>query len=95
MPPSLRVKAKHGKVPQIPPSDRPTLEQAIGQVLRQLRSDRGLKQVDVAVATNFAVTTLRKMEGGKQSMTIRSLDALAMFYCLPIEEIIVRAKKLR
>ena len=74
---------------------RPTLEQAIGRVLRELRSGKGLKQIDVAVATNFAVTTLRKMEGGKQSMTIRSLDALAMYYQLPIEEIIIRAKKMR
>lgn len=69
-----------------------TLEQAIGQVLRGLRKNKGLKQIEVAVATNFAVTTLRKMEGGKQSMTIRSLDALAMFYSLPIEELIIRAK---
>ena len=76
-------------------TEKPTLEQAIGQVLRKLRSDKGLKQVDVAVATNFAVTTLGKMEGGKQSMTIRSLDALAMFYRLPIEEIIIRAKQVR
>jgi transcriptional regulator with XRE-family HTH domain len=82
-------------VPKKPEPDRPTLEQAIGLVLRELRSDRGLKQVEVAVATNFAVKTLRNMEGGKQSMTIRSLDALAMFYRLPIEDIIVRAKKLR
>ena len=78
-----------------PNPSRPTLEQAIGRVLRELRSGKGLKQIDVAVATNFAVTTLRKMEGGKQSMTIRSLDALAMFYQLPIEEIIIRAKKMR
>jgi transcriptional regulator with XRE-family HTH domain len=73
----------------------PTLEQAIGQVLRGLRKNKGIKQIEVAVATGFAVTTLRKMEGGKQSMTIRSLDALAMFYKLPIEELIIRAKGLR
>jgi hypothetical protein len=35
------------------------------------------------------------MESGKQSMTIRSLDALAMFYRLPIEELIIRAKRMR
>jgi transcriptional regulator with XRE-family HTH domain len=73
----------------------PTLEQAIGLVLRGLRKNKGIKQIEVAVATGFAVTTLRKMESGKQSMTIRSLDALAMFYKLPIEELIIRAKKLR
>jgi transcriptional regulator with XRE-family HTH domain len=72
-----------------------TLEQAIGGVIRRLRMENGLKQIEVAVATGFAVTTLRKMESGKQSMTIRSLDALAMFYCLPIEELIIRAKRMR
>ena len=44
-----------------------TLEQAIGQVLRGLRTNKGLKQIEVAVATGFAVTTLRKMEGGNRA----------------------------
>lgn len=72
-----------------------TLEQAIGRVLRKERQDRGLKQVEVAVATNFGVRSIRTMEHGKQSMTIRSLDALAQFYELPIEEVVIRAKRLR
>ena len=72
-----------------------TLEQAIGRVLRQERLDRGLKQIEVAVATNFGVRSIRTMEHGNQSMTIRSLDALAMFYDLPIEQVIIRAKQLR
>lgn len=72
-----------------------TLEQAIGRILRKERLDRGLRQIDVAVATNFAVRSIRTMEHGKQSMTIRSLDALAMFYRMPIEDLIIRAKRLR
>jgi transcriptional regulator with XRE-family HTH domain len=72
-----------------------TLEQAVGQILRNLRAERKLKQIDVSVATNFAVRSLRTMEHGRQSMTIRSLDALAMFYELPIEDVLIRAKKLR
>lgn len=72
-----------------------TLEQAIGRILRRERLDRDLTQVDVAAATNFGVRSIRIMEHGKQSMTIRSLDALAHFYQLPIEEVIVRAKRLR
>jgi len=72
-----------------------TLEQAIGQVLRKERLDRGLNQIDIAVATNFGVRSIRTMEQGKQSMTIRSLDALAMYFQLPIEEVIIRAKRLR
>lgn len=72
-----------------------TLEQAIGRILRKERLDRGLRQIDVAVATNFAVRSIRTMEHGNQSMTIRSLDALALFYRLPIEDLIIRAKRLR
>jgi transcriptional regulator with XRE-family HTH domain len=72
-----------------------TLEQAIGQILRRERLDRGLKQVDVAAATNFGVRTIRTMEYGRKSMTIRSLDAIALFFDLPVEEVIIRAKKLR
>ncbi|WP_256370069.1 helix-turn-helix domain-containing protein [Granulicella sp. L60] len=79
---------------RIPP-EGPTLEQAIGQVLRKERLNRGLKQVEVSAATNFSVRSIGKMENGRQSMTIRSLDALAMFYGLPIEEVIIRAKQLR
>lgn len=72
-----------------------TLEQAIGRILRKERLDRALKQADVAAATNFGVRSIRTMEHGNQSMTIRSLDALALFYELPIEEVIIRAKRLR
>jgi len=72
-----------------------TLEQAIGRILRKERLDRGLTQVDVAAATNFGVRSIRTMEYGRQSMTIRSLDALAFFYRLPIEDVIIRAKRLR
>lgn len=72
-----------------------TLEQAIGRVLRKLRDDKRLARVDVCAATGFAETALKNMEAGRQSMTIRSLDALAMYYGLTIEEIIIRAKKLR
>jgi transcriptional regulator with XRE-family HTH domain len=72
-----------------------TLEQAIGRVLRKERLDRGLTQIEVAVSTNFGLRSIRTMEHGLQSMTIRSLDALALFYELPLEEVIIRAKKLR
>ncbi|WP_128912252.1 helix-turn-helix domain-containing protein [Granulicella sibirica] len=72
-----------------------TLEQAIGRVLFDLRTQRNLNQIDVAIATNFAVRTIRTMEQGRQSMTIRSLDALALFYRIRIEDILIRAKALR
>jgi transcriptional regulator with XRE-family HTH domain len=72
-----------------------TLEQAIGQLLRNRRIALGLKQVEVSAATGFALRTIRTMEKGKQSMTIRSLDAIAMYYNIPVEKLIAKAKKLR
>ena len=72
-----------------------TLEQAIGHILRIRRTALGLKQVEVSAATGFALRSIRTMEQGKQSMTIRSLDALAMFYRVPLEELIIQAKQLR
>ena len=72
-----------------------TLEQAIGQLLRRFRIARGLKQVEVSVATGFGLRSIRTMEQGKQSMTIRSLDALSMYYRVPLEDLIRQAKELR
>jgi hypothetical protein len=34
-------------------NEPPTLEQALGRVIRVLRKDKGLKQVEVSVATGF------------------------------------------
>jgi hypothetical protein len=49
-----------------------TLEQAIGQILRGRRLDLGLKQIEVSAATGFGLRSIRTMEHGRQSMTIRS-----------------------
>lgn len=72
-----------------------TLEQAIGAVLRNRRVALGLRQVEVSVATGFGLRSIRTMEQGKQSMTLRSLDALAMYYGIALEDLIIQAKKLR
>jgi transcriptional regulator with XRE-family HTH domain len=72
-----------------------TLEQAIGHLLRSRRIALGLKQIDVSAATGFALRSIRTMEQGKQSMTIRSLDAVAMYYKIPLEELIADAIALR
>ena len=95
MPLRYAVKLKDWTMADRETSEGITLEQAIGRILRKERLDRGLKQVEVAAATNFGLRSIRTMEYGKQSMTIRSLDAMSMFYQLSIEEVIIRAKKLR
>lgn len=95
VPLNYAVNVDHEGVADFQKPESLTLEQAIGRVLLNLRSERNLNQVDVAVATNFGLRSIRTMEHGSQSMTIRSLDALAMFYRIPIEELIIRAKRLR
>ena len=72
-----------------------TLEQAIGQLLQSRRTALGLKQIEDSVATGFALRSIRKTEQGKPSMAIRSLDAMAMYYNVPLEKLISKAKKLR
>ena len=82
-------------MPDVQQSADLTLEQAIGQLLRRFRLARGLKQVEVSEVTGFGLRSIRTMEQGKQSMTIRSLDALSMYYCIPLEDLIRQAKELR
>jgi transcriptional regulator with XRE-family HTH domain len=72
-----------------------TLEQAVGQILRALRESRGLKQVEVAAATGYSQRTIGMIERGEKSPTIRTLENFATFYNVPLERLIVQAKRLR
>lgn len=72
-----------------------TLEKALGRVFTDLRERRGLKQVDVAVATGYVERTVGMIERGEKSPTLRTMNNFASFYCVPLEELIVRAKHLR
>jgi helix-turn-helix protein len=95
VPSAIRVNIKYRYMADFQKPEALTLEQAIGRILRELRSSRKLTQIEVSAATNFGLRSIRTMEHGTKSMTIRSLDALAMFYRIPIEELIIRAKRLR
>ena len=72
-----------------------TLERAVGRVFTELRESRGLKQVDVSVATGYVERTIGMVERGEKSPTLRTLDNFATFYGVPLETIIIRAKALR
>ena len=71
VPLNYAVNVDHEGVADFQKSESLTLEKAIGRVLLNLRSERDLNQVDVAVATNFGLRSIRTMEHGSQSMTIR------------------------
>jgi transcriptional regulator with XRE-family HTH domain len=78
------------------PSFKPlTLEKAVGRVFAELRESRGLKQVDVSVATGYVERTVGMIERGEKSPTLRTMDNFASFYNVPLETVIIRAKKLR
>jgi transcriptional regulator with XRE-family HTH domain len=72
-----------------------TLEKAVGRVFTELRESRGLKQVDVSVATGYVERTVGMVERGEKSPTLRTMDNFASFYGVPLETVIVRAKELR
>jgi transcriptional regulator with XRE-family HTH domain len=72
-----------------------TLERAVGRVFTELRESRGLKQVDVSVATGYVERTVGMIERGEKSPTLRTLENFASFYGVPLETIIIRAKQLR
>jgi transcriptional regulator with XRE-family HTH domain len=72
-----------------------TLEEAFGQVLRKLRESRGFKQVDVSAATGYSQRTVGMIERGEKSPTLRTIEDFATFYDVPLERLIVQAKRLR
>jgi transcriptional regulator with XRE-family HTH domain len=72
-----------------------TLEKAVGRVFAELWESRGLKQVDVSVATGYVERTVGMIERGEKSPTLRTMENFANFYGVPLETIIIRAKQLR
>jgi transcriptional regulator with XRE-family HTH domain len=72
-----------------------TLEAAFGQVLRTLRKSRGLKQVEVSAATGYSQRAVGMIERGEKSPTLRTIEDFATFYNVPLERLIVQAKRLR
>jgi transcriptional regulator with XRE-family HTH domain len=78
-----------------PKSAISTLEEAFGQVLRELRESKRLKQVEVSVATGYSQRTVGMIERGEKSPTLRTIEDFATFYKVPLERLIVQAKRLR
>jgi transcriptional regulator with XRE-family HTH domain len=72
-----------------------TLEAAFGQVLRTLRESRGFKQVEVSAGTGYSQRAVGMIERGEKSPTLRTIEDFATFYDVPLERLIVRAKRLR
>jgi transcriptional regulator with XRE-family HTH domain len=72
-----------------------TLEEAFGEVLRRLRNRKNLKQVDVSTATGYSQRTIGMIERGEKSPTLRTMEDFSTFYKVPLEKLIIMAKRLR
>ena len=72
-----------------------TLEQAFGQILRKLREEMGIKQVEASADTGYSQRTIGMIERGEKSPTLRTMENFATFYSIPLETLIIQAKKLR
>jgi DNA-binding XRE family transcriptional regulator len=80
-------------VRQIQPKSGP--ERALGSVLRELRDEKGLSQLDVYVRFGIDRTQLSAVERGVQSPTLRTIDRFAKMYRVTLSELMRRTEKSR
>jgi transcriptional regulator with XRE-family HTH domain len=74
---------------------RLTLEKALGLIVTQQRLRKGWNQVDLAAMTGFAKRSIGAIERGEASPTLRTIEALAAAFEVPIERLIHQAARLR
>ncbi len=71
-----------------------TLEQAFGQIIFARREKKGLKQVDLAVASGYSLRYIGELERGEKSATMRTMHDLATLLNVRLSVLIVEAEKL-
>lgn len=78
---------------QIQPKSGP--EKALGSVLREIRNERGLSQLEVYEKFGIDRTQLSAIERGVQSPTLRTIDRFAGAYRVTLSELMRRTEKSR
>lgn len=63
-------------------------DSAIGETLRQLRVDRKLNQIDIALALGGGQAMVSKMESGQRSLRFAEVIFLANALGMPFRELI-------
>jgi transcriptional regulator with XRE-family HTH domain len=81
----------HGR--QIQPRSGP--EKAFGSVLRDIREQAGLSQLDVFVKFGIDRTQLSAIERGVQSPTLRTIVRFSRAYRVSLTELMGRTEKSR
>jgi transcriptional regulator with XRE-family HTH domain len=78
---------------QIQPKSGP--EKALGSVLREIRDDAGLSQLDVYEKFGIDRTQLSAIERGVQSPTLRTIERFSKAYGVTLSELMRRTEKSR
>jgi transcriptional regulator with XRE-family HTH domain len=78
---------------QIQPRSGP--EKAFGSVLREIREQAGLSQLDVFVKFGIDRTQLSSIERGVQSPTLRTIVRFSRAYRVSLTELMRRTEKSR
>jgi transcriptional regulator with XRE-family HTH domain len=75
-------------------SENQPVDELFGQVLRQLRRERGLSQEDLAFESGYHRTYISLLERGKKSPSLKTLFQLANALNIQPSEIIDRIQKM-
>ncbi|HDM75264.1 MAG TPA: XRE family transcriptional regulator [Deltaproteobacteria bacterium] len=75
------------------PEDRP-IAKSFGQVLQQLRRDRGLSQEELGFASGYHRTYISLLERGHKSPSLRTIFELAKALKVEPSEIVERVQSL-
>ena len=88
--------AKQEKIELVPRRKKQlsTLEQAFGQVLLARREQKGLSQMDLAVATGYSLRYMGDVERGAKSATMRTMKDLATLLEISLGMLIDEAEQL-
>jgi transcriptional regulator with XRE-family HTH domain len=69
-------------------------EDAFGEILRQIRKDRGLSQEELAFQTEYHPSYISQLERGRKSPSLRTIMRLAGVLDTPASEILRRVEGL-
>ena len=75
-------------------SENQSVDELFGQILRQLRSEKGLSQEDLAFESGYHRTYISLLERGKKSPSLKTIFQLAKALNIDASEIIGRIQKM-
>ena len=61
---------------------------SIGENIKRLRKQRGIKQQEIAALINMHRSNYSKIESGQREISVTALDKIADFFGLSVDEII-------